>query len=87
MVPVLSRFYGVIIKMFHEDHAPPHFHAIYGEHEASINIKNLSLMTGKLPPRALGLVIEWASLHQKELMSCWKKAENLEPLGEIDPLK
>ena len=86
-MPELSRFYGIIIKMYFGDHPPPHFHAQYGEFEALINIKTLAVFSGKLPPRALGLVMEWAALHQKELKEEWEKARELEPLGKIAPLE
>jgi len=85
-MPEISRFYGIIIKMFFDDHNPPHFHAIYGELEAIINIQTLGVISGSLTPRALGLVMEWASLHQNELLQDWQQAKNLQPLDKIDPL-
>ncbi|MFQ5744591.1 MAG: DUF4160 domain-containing protein [Acidobacteriota bacterium] len=85
-MPELSRFYGIVIKMYFDDHRPQHFHAEYGEHEAVINIGTLAVIAGHLPPRAMGLVSEWASLHQTELMAAWQSAESLEPVGKIDPL-
>jgi Domain of unknown function (DUF4160) len=86
-MPEISRFYGIVIRMFYNDHLPPHFHAEYGEHEALIDINALAVIAGKLPPRALGLVMEWASLHQNEIISQWEKARNLEALDKIEPLK
>ena len=65
---------------------PPHFHAIYGEYEVFIRIGTLAPMAGRLPPRAFGLVIEWATWHKDELSQAWRKAENLEPPGKIEPL-
>jgi hypothetical protein len=85
-MPEISRFYGIIIKMYFDDHNPPHFHAIYGEMEAIINIQTLGVISGSLTPRALGLVMEWASLHQTELLNDWEQAKNLQPLDKIDPL-
>lgn len=85
-MPEISRFYGIVIKMYFGDHRPPHFHAEYGEHEAIIGIESLAVLGGRLPPRALGLVTEWAALHQVELLSAWHAAENLQPVGRIDPL-
>ncbi|MEA3356810.1 MAG: DUF4160 domain-containing protein [Candidatus Bipolaricaulota bacterium] len=76
-----------MIKMFFNDHNPPHFHAFYGEYEGLIDIADLSVFAGSLPPRALGLVIEWATLHQSELLNDWEKAEGQEPLNKIDPLQ
>jgi hypothetical protein len=86
-VPEICRFYGIVIKMYFDDHNPPHFHAEYGSDEALLNIESLALVAGQLPPRALGLVAEWASQHQDELKTCWRRAKNLEPLGRIDPLR
>jgi len=57
-MPEISRFYGIIIKMYFSDHAPPHFHAFYGDSEVLINITTLAVIAGKLPPRAMGLVAE-----------------------------
>ncbi len=62
-MPEISRFFGIVIKMFFDDHNPPHFHAFYGEDEVLIDIRAISAFAGKLPPRALGLVVEWATLH------------------------
>ncbi|MFQ5771203.1 MAG: DUF4160 domain-containing protein [bacterium] len=86
-MPEISRFYGIIIKMYFNDHVPPHFHAEYGEHEVLVNLSTLAVFAGKFPPRALGLVMEWASQHQDELKSFWEKARRLEPLGKIAPLE
>jgi hypothetical protein len=85
-MPEISRFYGIIIKMYFDDHNPPHFHAIYGELEAIININTLGIIWGELTPRALGLVMEWASLHHDELLHAWEQSKNLKPLDKIDPL-
>jgi hypothetical protein len=85
-MPELSRFYGIVIKMYFGDHDPPHFHAEYAEDRAVINIETLAVLGGRLPPRALGLVAEWSAMHQDELRQAWQKARNLEPAGKIDPL-
>ena len=66
--------------------APPHFHAEYAEHEARFAINSLAVLSGRLPPRAMGLVAEWASLHQQELQALWDRASKLEPLDRLDPL-
>ena len=66
-MPEISRFFGIVIKMFFDDHNPPHFHAEYDGDVALIDIRNLSVFSGRLPPRVIGLVIEWASVHQQEL--------------------
>lgn len=86
-MPQLSRFFGIIISMYFNDHNPPHFHAQYGDDECIIGIQDLAVLEGELPSRALGLVIEWASLHQEELMANWLSAQNLAPLARIEPLK
>ena len=86
-MPELSRFYGIVIKMYFDDHLPPHFHAEYGEYEALININTLAVVVGWLPGRALGLVVEWASLHRAELAREWARASDLQPLGKIPPLR
>ncbi len=85
-MPELSRFYGIVVRMFFNDHNPPHFHAYYGSDEALFAIETLSLVAGRLSPRATGLVVEWASLHQAELMEAWEKAQGLEPPRKIEPL-
>jgi hypothetical protein len=86
-MPTVSIFYGVVIQMFAGDHAPPHFHAMYGEHEALIDLRDMRLMRGSLPRRAMALVLEWASEHREELMENWKLCERMQPLKRIAPLK
>jgi len=86
-MPEISRFLGIVIKMFFEDHHPPHFHAEYGESEALIDISSMSVFAGRLPPRVVGLVIEWASLHQQELLANWERAQAQQVLRKIDPLE
>ena len=88
-MPEICRFYDIVIKMYFADHSPPHFHAEYAEYaeyEARIAIGSLAVVSGTLPPRALGLVAEWASLHQQDLSGLWDKARPAEPLGRLDPL-
>jgi len=72
--------------MYTRDHDPPHFHALYGEHEALIEIETLGVYRGALPRRALALVLEWAMLHRPELRTNWKRATAGSPLDSIDPL-
>jgi len=86
-MPQISRFFGIIISMYYDEHNPPHFHAIYGEYTAEIGINDLNVIIGKLPSRALGLVIEWASLHQSELLENWQRIENGQPIAKIAPLE
>jgi hypothetical protein len=73
--------------MFYDEHNPPHFHATYGEFYSEIEINGLSILAGKLPSRALGLVIEWASIHQLELIENWKRIENGQMIEKIAPLE
>lgn len=76
-MPVLARFYGMIIKMFFQvsEHNPPHIHCIYGEYNAAIDIKALKMLEGDLPQKALAMVLEWTELHQKELLEIWETQE------------
>jgi hypothetical protein len=72
--------------MFFDDHAPPHFHVEYGDDRAIIDIRRLAIIGGNLPSRALGMTVEWASLHREELLALWERAKALEPLERIEPL-
>ena len=73
--------------MFYDEHNPPHFHARYGSDKAALEIASLRVLEGKLPSRALGLVVEWASQHQEELMMNWEAARNDRPPKKIQPLQ
>lgn len=86
-MPEISRFLGIIITMYFNEHNPPHFHARYGEHKAEIAIETLSLIAGCLPPRVLGLVMEWAALHRAELLEDWELARRHAELKKIAPLE
>ena len=86
-MPEICRFLGIIIAMYYDEHIPPHFNARYGESKAEIDINTLSLLAGKLPPRAMGLVIEWASRHQAELLADWELARQHAELKKIEPLE
>ena len=86
-MPEISRFLGIIITMYYNDHPPPHFHVRYNQQKAIIDIETLSILEGKLSPRILGLVIEWAALHQTELMQNWELARLQSPLEPITPLE
>jgi uncharacterized protein DUF4160 len=85
-VPEISRFLGVVIVMHFQEHNPPHFHARYNEFEAAILIDTLGVMQGELPPRVLSLVIEWAMLHQAELLENWKTLRSTGKFRRIEPL-
>ncbi len=86
-MPEISRFFGIIIAMFYDDHNPPHFHARYGGQGASIKIDDFAVLEGGLPPRAIGLVIEWAEIHKEELLRDWRLAVENKPLVPIEPLE
>jgi hypothetical protein len=75
-MPEISRFYGTIIAMFYDDHNPPYFHARYGSEKVIIDIDSLRILGGGFSPRALGLVIEWASQNEEELMNNWDLAKS-----------
>jgi hypothetical protein len=84
-MPEISRFLGIVIKMYFFDHNPPHFHAFYGELEAVFAIETLEMIKGDLPPRVTGLVVEWAELHKTELKENWSLMKQ-EKFKKIEPL-
>jgi hypothetical protein len=86
-MPEISRFFGIIIAMYYNDHPPPHFHVRYGQQKAIIDIATLTILEGKLTSRVLNLVTEWASLHQAELLNNWELARQQQPLISILPLE
>ena len=86
-MPTISMFFGILIRMFFNEHAPPHFHAEYAECKAVIDIRTFEVIEGKLPRRALELVLDWAELHQAELMEDWELCrKHVEP-RPIEPLQ
>jgi hypothetical protein len=85
-VPTISRFYGIVIRMYFLDHAPPHFHAFYGGDEAVIEIETDDILRGALPDRALRLVREWTAIHRDELAANWKRLQVPEQPATIAPL-
>ena len=86
-MPTISVFYGIVIQMFWRDHAPPHFHALYAEHEALIDLRDFRDIRGSLPGRAMALVLEWATEHRDELMENWNLCSQLKTPKAIEPLK
>jgi hypothetical protein len=86
-MPEISRFFGIVIQMYYNDHNPPHFHVRYGNQKALLAIETLSVLEGSLSPRALGLVTEWASKHREELSEDWRLARTEAPLRSIAPLE
>ncbi|MGZ5117012.1 MAG: DUF4160 domain-containing protein [Burkholderiales bacterium] len=86
-MPELSRFFGIIIAMYYNDHVPPHFHAKYGNDEATIRIDTGEILEGYLSTRTKRLVEEWRLLHQTELLDDWSRAQARQPLNKIAPLE
>jgi len=74
-VPVITRFYGILIKMYPNDHVPPHFHAIYGEYNGVFSIEEIKMIEGDLPKKANKLITEWAEMYKNELMKIWNTKE------------
>jgi hypothetical protein len=87
VMPEISRFFGLVITMNYNDHSPPHFHARYGSQRALIGIESGAVLRGRLPPRALGMIVEWASLHHEELLQNWDLARRQGELNRVDPLE
>jgi hypothetical protein len=85
-VPEISRFLGIVIAMFYRDHAPPHFHAFYGDYHITVEIETC-VINGEFPKRALRHVLEWYDLHKGELAEDWELAQERKPLKKIHPLE
>ena len=85
-MPEISRFLGIVIRMYYRDHAPPHFHAEYGDYEITFQIES-GVVEGRFPKRALRAVMEWYEQHQEELLENWELAKEQEPLKSIPPLE
>ncbi len=85
-MPRISYFYGIGIYLYYADHAPPHFHAVYAQFDAEIDIRTRAVLAGKVPSRALRLVQEWAERYEAELMDNWERARRKEPLRDLPPL-
>lgn len=85
-MPEISRFFGIIIFMYFDEHNPPHFHAKYGENRAVISIHELKVLEGRLPKRALSLILEWANEHRDELLNNWNRLQTTGEYSKIAPL-
>jgi hypothetical protein len=85
-MPIVSRFFGVVIAMYWRDHAPPHFHAKYGDDEVTVDIQT-GEVNGTMSRRALAMVDEWRLLHIDELLEDWQLAAARQSLRRIDPLE
>jgi Domain of unknown function (DUF4160) len=86
-MPEISRFLGIVIAMYYNDHAPPHFHARYGSSEIRVNIDTGEILSGSFPRRAQNLVLEWLNLHKSELLEDWQLAQERKFLNKIEPLE
>lgn len=82
-MPEISRFYGIVVKVFAGDHPPPHFHVVYGEYNALFSIQTLGMIEGDVPIRVKKMVTEWANLHKDELMNMW----DTQQFHKVTPLK
>ncbi len=85
-MPELSRFYGIVIRINFRDHAPPHFHAEYGEQEMVVGIRPVRELAGRLPRRAASMVLDWAVMHEQEILDAWNAIQTRQPYARIDPL-
>jgi hypothetical protein len=86
-MPRISEFFGIVIKMYYNDHSPPHFHAEYGEFETIYTIETIEVLRGEIPRRAHAMVLEWTTLHRFELQDNWELARKGLPINSIDPLE
>jgi hypothetical protein len=85
-MPIISRFYGIVVRMYYNDHAPPHFHATYASSEALVGIEASNILAGRLPSRAAALVADWANRHRDELRANWYKMRDGSAPDLINPL-
>ena len=85
-MPEISRFLGIVISMYYNEHNPPHFHAKYGNFKISVEIES-GIISGKFPKRALRAVLDWYDLHKDELLQDWNLAIKDQPLNKIEPLE
>ncbi|MBW1615380.1 MAG: DUF4160 domain-containing protein [Deltaproteobacteria bacterium] len=85
-MPVISRFFGIVISMYWNDHLPPHFHAKYGEYEITVNIET-GRIEGEMSERALKLILEWHNRHKEALMKNWELCRNKKMIKKIKPLE
>lgn len=85
-MPEISRFLGIVIGTFFREHGLPHFHAVYGDYQTTVELES-GTVRGEFPPRALRLVLEWRQLHKRELLQNWERARQRQPLEPIAPLE
>jgi len=85
-MPEISRFHGIVVRMFFDDHNPPHFHIEYQKYDAIVNIEDATVK-GEMPRRALNMVFDWMDLHRDELFKNWNSIKKTGKYQKIDPLK
>ena len=86
-MPEICRFLGIVVAMYYEDHVPPHFHARYAGRRARFAFGPVRLLGGNLSPRVIGLIMEWAAMHERELFEDWELARRGRSLKRIKPLE
>lgn len=86
-MPEISRFFGIVIQMYFDEHGPPHFHASYAGKWARVIVHPVGLLSGDLPPRVLALTVEWARIHEAELLENWQRLRSNLPALAISPLE
>lgn len=86
-MPTICVFYGITIRMYYDDHNPPHFHVFYGEFAAKIAIDTDEMLAGQLPARVLALTREWANINRLDLMENWRRCQSHEQLLALTPLE
>lgn len=86
-MPEISRFLGIIIKMFYDEHNPPHIHAFYGNYKATFSIRTGQMIEGRFPPKKSALVTAWVVIHENELMNNWKAMTEGKKANKINPLR
>lgn len=86
-MPEITRFFGIVVAMYYNDHPPPHFHAYYRDFMIQVSIGSGMRLSGEFPARAERLLLEWLNLHREELLMNWDLARHRSPLRRIDPLE
>ena len=86
-MPVISRFFAIVISMYFGDHAPPHLHVGYGEYTASVTLTTMQILEGRIPQRVYAMVLEWMAMHRSELWTNWQRAQDGLRLNPVEPLE
>ena len=86
-MPEISRFYGIIIRIFYDDHSPPHFHAFYGKKEGLYSIEKAEKLAGEIPAKQDKIIKKWARQYRKELLDSWNMAKDKTPPKKVPPAK